>query len=209
MPAAPRPIRDSLEAAMVQVIERERDQMLWEIRLYAARNSRMHETALDLRGKARYDELLEVPRDDINAIEHLLPEGKSQEKDNYRKMVIRYRDKWWYNKEVGGERIQLFKTQATKQHELQELNKIKSKVIEKKPPEEKLSQSDRIERILNNIDQRITSHGSIIEDNSKKIQAIGEAVASATSINKTQKRVLSIALLGDQETHSISFALFI
>lgn len=39
----------------------------------------------------------------------------------------------------------------------------------------------------------------MIQDSNKKIQAIGETVASATGVNKTQKRILSNASLDDQD----------
>ena len=45
-----RPIRDSLIEAMTILDEKNHEQMFWEIRLYVARNEKMHSGILDLRG---------------------------------------------------------------------------------------------------------------------------------------------------------------
>lgn len=40
-----------------------------------------------------------------------------------------------------------------------------------------------INKISNNIKERLAIYESLIEDNNKKIRAVGEAVALATSVN--------------------------
>ena len=63
---------------MKRLNEDDVDQMFWEIDLYASRNEKMHNGVLDLRGNAKYDDLLEIIRDDLNAIDELLPEDQKR-----------------------------------------------------------------------------------------------------------------------------------
>ena len=52
---------------------------------------------------------------------------------------------------------------------------------------------------MDRIAEELSEQRPLVDDSHKKIHAIGEAVASATSVNATQKRILSNASLEDQD----------
>ena len=196
----PRPIRVSLLQAMEKLNENDCEQMFWEIRLCAARNIEMHSGILDLRGQAKHDEVLRITRDDIQTIADLLPEEKKEEitLPVYRETVFRYRRKYWDEREGEGQMLEVLKKKATLEHEKQmDENAIGD--IKKKASNPKQSAMEAIKSTIDAIAEQIVKQGPMIQNSDKKIQAIGEAVASATGVNKTQKRILSNASLDDQD----------
>lgn len=193
-----RKIRASLVRAMEALDERDIEQMFWEIRLYAARNEKMHSGVLDLRGKAKYDEVLAIIRDDLNTIEDLLPEEKRNEASRYRECVTRYRKKWWSQKEGIGEKLILTKSDAAKNHE-KAVKEAATVGAKSEPPDLPATPMEKIQKALNSVAEQLADQRPLVEDSNKKIRAIGEAVASATEVNATQKRVLSTASWEDQD----------
>ena len=196
-PEPARQIRDSPIKAMEAIDERDFEQMFWEIRLYAARNTKMHSGVLDLRGQARYDELLDVLRHDFQTIGDLLPKNKGKDIKRYRDLVIRYRRKWRDEEEVEGEKLQLNKKEITLNHEM----KVVKEAAENASKQSSSSKEsmETLKSTLKVISGQIAEQKPLIEDANRKICAIVEAVASATEVNGTPKRVLSSASLEDQD----------
>ena len=193
-----RRIRSSLIEAMKRLNEDDVDQMFWDIDLCASRNEKMHNGVLDLRGNAKYDDLLEILRDGLNAIDELLPEDQEREADRYRQCAIRYRRKWWDEKEVRGQKIQLTKKKSTLNNE-KAVEKATAAGVKNKFPELSATSRERFQKKLDRIAEELSEQRPLVDDSHKKIHAIREAVASTTSVNATQRRILSNASLEDQD----------
>ena len=143
--------------------------MFWEIRLYAARNIKMHSGILDLRGQAKYDEVLEIIGDDIQTNADLLPEEKKEEITKYRETVFRYQQKYWEEREGEGQMLEVLKKKATLEHEKQMAENAIGD-IKKKASNTKQSAMEAIKSTLDAIAEQIVKQGPMIQDPDDKIR---------------------------------------
>ena len=162
-PEPMRPIRSSLLQAMEKLNENDCEQMFWEIRLYAARNAKMHSGILDLRGQAKYDEVLEVIRNDIQTIADLLPEEKKKDDiQRYRETVFRYRRKYWDEREGEGQMMEVPKKPTTLEHEKQMAENAMGE-IKKKASNPKQSAMEAIKATLKAVAKQMEVQGPLIQ----------------------------------------------
>ena len=86
---------NELKDAIRQVGEHDVDQGFWEIRLYAKRNGLMHNSILDRRLRGEYDAVAKTIDSDLASLTQILPEEELNKIARYRKMLTRYRRKWF------------------------------------------------------------------------------------------------------------------
>ena len=98
--------------------EEEQDQALWEIKMYAKRNQKVHSGVLELRGSAKYDDLCTLLTKDLDEAPALLPKNEQQDLEYYRNGIRRYRAKLFEIADTGEGRGSIWEKEAkTKAHE--------------------------------------------------------------------------------------------
>ncbi|MCJ1455899.1 hypothetical protein MMC28_006256 [Mycoblastus sanguinarius] len=197
-----RPIHQELYSAMQIVGEEEHDQAIWEIRMYAKRNQKVHSGVLELGGSAKYDELFTVLARDLAEAPALLPKNELQDLEYHRNCIRRHRAKFFELADLGDgsgstwekkAKTKAHENQVTKEKEKKQAAKD-AKLQRKEPdtPEEKLRKTiKRIEEWQQQATEDIGATRMLV-------QALADVTASSKNLNPIQKRVLSRSSIQDQ-----------
>ncbi|KAK3169649.1 hypothetical protein OEA41_009033 [Lepraria neglecta] len=156
-------IRLELVSAMDILKETNEEQMFWEIRLYANKNVEFHNLLLELRGQARYDELLLHTFEDERSVQSVLPKEELKDAEHYQTAIKRYREKFWIPLKTG-EGPEYWR---------------------KRTPHEKTRQG------FNRLERKLEEQVKAMGETRDMVQAIGNAAASSTKLNPAQRRALS------------------
>lgn len=179
-------IRLELLSAMETLKETNKEQMFWEIRLYASRNVEFHDPMMDLRGQARYDELLLHTFEDERSVQNVLPKEEFKDAHHYIRAIERYREKFWILKRPRDVPEIWEKKAFVLEHEkaVREKSEAATGALPALPDE-------KIRQGLNRLETKLEEQAKAISETRDMVQAIGDAAASSTKLNPAQKRFLS------------------
>ena len=184
--APQRIIRLELVCAMDICKETNEEQMFWEIRLYANRNVEFHNLMLELRGQARYDELLLHTFEDERSVQSALPKEKLKDARRCRTAIKRYRKKFWTEIDTGNGPGNWEKKAFVLEHE--KAVREKSEAATGVPPE---TPHEKTRQGFNRLERKLEEQVKAMGETRDMVQAIGNAAASSTKLNPAQRRALS------------------
>lgn len=132
---------NELKDAIKQVGESDFDQGLWEIRLYAKRNGLMHNGILDRRLRGEYDAVAKIIDSDLASLTQILPEEELNKIPRYRKMLTRFRRKWFDPVSVDERGQPIWELNAAAEEHLAQLKKKETAHHPPETEEEKMRES--------------------------------------------------------------------
>ena len=185
-------LHDELKRAIKDMGESDINQGFWEIRLYAKRNGVMHSGLLDRRLRGEYDEVSKTIDSDLANLTRILPEEEVNHISRYRRILTRYRVKWFKPLSTDHHGQIIWEPSEAAQEHLVQIQKTKTA---HNPPE---TEEEKLRKIIAALTEEIRimkemlSHNTALTNKTKEIvlESLHMAVEAVSKPNTPQKRVL-------------------